>query len=123
MPAYPPPLHLVPPHRLHRRVPELEVLHRASSSAAYERLHDGLLAPLDWLDLTDRIAWRALDVQRALAARSNGAPRRPAADFLIAAIAEGHADVVLWAFDDDYRVIGAVTDQPLELEVSTGPGH
>jgi predicted nucleic acid-binding protein len=101
----------------------LEVLHRADSSAGYAQLHDQVIAPLDWLELTDRSAWRALDVQRALAARSNGAHRRPVADFLIAAIAESHDDVVLWAFDDDYRVIASLTSQPIELEVSTGPGH
>lgn len=101
----------------------LEVLHSAGSSAAYAQIHDDLLAPLDWLELNAECAWRALAVQRALASRSHGAHRRPAADFLIAAIAESHDDVVLWAFDNDYRVIAALTDQRIELEVSTGHGH
>jgi predicted nucleic acid-binding protein len=101
----------------------LEVLHRASSSGAYAQLHDRVLAPLDWLDLTDRDAWRALDVQRSLAAQSDGAHRRPAADFLIAAIAERYDDVVLWAFDNECRVIAALTGQRIELEVSAGPGQ
>ena len=30
--------------------------------------------------------------------------------------AEQHDDVVLWAFDRDYRVIADVTGQPTELE-------
>jgi predicted nucleic acid-binding protein len=101
----------------------LELLHRADTSARYDQLHDALLAPLDWLDLTHEAAWRALEVQRGLAAQSDGAHRRPVADFLIAAVAELHDDVVLWAFDDDYRIIAGFSGQALELEGSTGPGH
>jgi predicted nucleic acid-binding protein len=101
----------------------LEVLHRADSFAKYEQLYNVLFSPLGWLDLTDETAWRALEIQQGLAAQSDGAHRRPIADFLIAAIAESHDDVVLWAFDDDYRIIAGITDQSIELEVSTGPGH
>lgn len=50
------------------------------------------------------------------AARSDGAHRRAPVDFLVAAVAEQHHDVVLWAFDRDYRVIADVTGQPTELE-------
>jgi hypothetical protein len=42
---------------------------------------------------------------------------------MIAAIAELHDDIVLWAFDNDYAVIAALTGQPAEIEASTGPGH
>jgi predicted nucleic acid-binding protein len=101
----------------------LEVLHRADSSVKYEQLYNALFAPLGWLDLADETTWRALEIQQGLAAQSDGAHRRPIADFLIAAIAEGHDDVVLWAFDDDYRIIAGITDQSIELEVSTGLGH
>lgn len=101
----------------------LEVLHRADSAAKYEQLYSALFAPLDWLDLADETTWRALEIQQGLAAQSDGAHRRPVADFLIAAIAERHDDIVLWAFDDDYRIIAGFTDQSIELEVSTGSGH
>lgn len=101
----------------------LEVLHRADSSKRYEQLYNALLDPLDWLDLTEEATWRAFEIQQGLAARSDGAHRRPVADFLIAAIAESYDDIILWAFDDDYRIISAFTDQSIELEVSTGPGH
>jgi len=50
------------------------------------------------------------------AARSDGAHRRAPVDLLVAAVAEQHHDVVLWAFDRDYRVIADVTGQPTELE-------
>jgi predicted nucleic acid-binding protein len=102
----------------------LETTHRADTGAKYETLFTTYLEPLDWLALTESASWRALEVQRALAARSNGRHRRPPVDLLIAAIAEEHQgeDVVLWAFDDDYRIISEETGQPVELETSSGPG-
>jgi len=101
----------------------LEVMHRADSTKKYERLYKDLLDPLDWLALTEEATWRAIDVQRGLAATSDGAHRRPPIDFFVAAIAELHDGIVLWAFDNDYRVIAGFTGQPVELEDSTGPGH
>ena len=101
----------------------LEVMHRADSTARYAQLYRDLLDPLDWLALTEEATWRAMDVQQGLAARSDGAHRRPPIDFFIAAIAELHDDIVLWAFDSDYGVIASFTGQPVELEASTGPGH
>lgn len=103
----------------------LEATHRADTSAKYEALYTNVFEPLDLLAITEAASWRALEVQRALAARSDGHHRRSPTDLLIAAIAEQHQgdDVVLWAFDDDYRIICEETGQPLELEVSTGPGH
>lgn len=102
----------------------LEVMHRAATGAEYDRLFGTLLDPLDWLDLDSMVAARALEVQRQLAPRSHGSHRRPAIDFLIAAVAE-HAgdDVVLWFFDKDLRVISEHTRQPAEAETSTGPGR
>lgn len=75
-----------------------------------------------WLPVTERAAERALGVQRALAARSNGYHRRSSNDLLIAAIAEEHqdSDIVIGAFDDDYRIIWQETGQPYEFEESTG---
>lgn len=103
----------------------LEATHRSDTSAKYEQLYTTHFEPLDWLPLTETASWRALDVQRALAVGSDGRHRRSPVDFLIAAIAEEHQDdgIVLWAFDDDFRIISQETGQPVELEVSTGPGR
>jgi predicted nucleic acid-binding protein len=101
----------------------LEVMHRPDTRAKYEQMFKTLLDPLDWLTLTEEASLRAMDVQQQLAAKSDGGHRRPAIDFLIAAIAELHDDIVLWAFDNDYAVIAGLTQQPVEIEVSTGPGH
>jgi predicted nucleic acid-binding protein len=103
----------------------LEAMHKPDTSAKHTEQFDTVFDPLDWLPLTEEASWRAIDVQRELAARSHGAHRRSVSDFLIAAIAELHQDddVVLWAFDDDYRIISDVTKQPVELEKSTGAGH
>lgn len=103
----------------------LEAMHRPETSAKYEMLYTDVYEPLDWLPLTETAAERALEVQRALAARSNGCHRRSPNDLLIAAIAEEHRDddIIIWAFDDDYRIICQQTGQPHELEASTGPGH
>lgn len=102
----------------------LEVMHRAETSAEYEELYEALLDPLDWLPLTEEAGSRAIEVQRELASKSHGNHRRPAVDFLIAATAEAaDADVILWCFDKDLRVIGEHTGQALEAEESTGAGH
>jgi predicted nucleic acid-binding protein len=102
----------------------LEVMHRAGTNAEYEHLFRALLEPLDWLPLGEATSRRAIDVQRELAATSDGNHRRPAVDYLIAAIAEAAGnDVTLWFFDKDLRVISEHTGQPAEAEESTGPGH
>lgn len=101
----------------------LEVMHRPDTSGKYERQYTDLLEPLDWLPLTDAAGERAMEVQRLLATQSDGAHRRPAIDFLIAAVAELRDDVVLWAFDDDYAVIAGATGQAVEIETSTAPSH
>jgi predicted nucleic acid-binding protein len=102
----------------------LEVMHRAETSAQYEEIYRDLLEPVDWLPMTEEVGWRAMEVQRELASTSHGNHRRPAIDFLIAATAESAAaDIVLWFFDKDLRIIGDHTGQPVEAEESTGPGH
>jgi predicted nucleic acid-binding protein len=102
----------------------LEVMHRAETGAQYEHVFGALLEPLDWLPLDDAASRRALQVQRELAAAAHGKHRRPAEDYLIAATAEvAGADVALWFFDRDLRIICEHTGQPFEAEESTGPGH
>ena len=101
----------------------LEVMHAPDTSGTYARQFTTLLEPLDWLALTEQASERAMEVQRLLAATSNGAHRRPPVDYLIAAIAEQHEDIILWCFDKDYNMIAAQTKQPIEQEASTGPGH
>ena len=90
----------------------------------YEQRFDALFAPLERLPLMDASAERALEVQRELAGASEGSHRRPAIDFLIAAVAEAAGpDIVLWCFDRDLRVICEHTGQPCEPEDSAGPGR
>lgn len=102
----------------------LEAMHRPETSAQYKERFDGLFAPLERLALDDLSVERALEVQRALAAKSDGSHRRPAIDFLIAAAAEAAGpEVVLWCFDRDLKVICEYTSQPSEPEESTGAGH
>lgn len=101
----------------------LEVLHRAKTGEEYEGLFAALLEPVDWLALTDEGSHGALEVQRDLASSSHGGHRRPATDYLIAAVAEAAEDVVLWFFDRDLRVICEQTRQPHQAEESTGPGR
>ena len=102
----------------------LEVMHRAETSEEYGELFDALFEPLEWVPSSDGASRRALDVQRELASKFHGNHRRPAVDFLVAAIAEsGGDDVILWLFDKDLRVICEHTGQRYEAERSTGPGR
>jgi predicted nucleic acid-binding protein len=95
----------------------LEVMHRAKSGAEYDVLFERLLAPLEWLPLTEDTGSRAVQVQRELAQATHGNHLRPAVDFLTASIAEaGGAEVVLWFFDKDLEIICRHTGQPYEAE-------
>ena len=102
----------------------LEAMHRPQTSAQYKKRFEELFAPLERLPLSEASAERALEVQRQLAKESDGSHRRPAIDFLIAAVAEAAGpEVVLWCFDRDLKVICEHTGQSSEPEESTGPGH
>ncbi len=101
----------------------LEAMHRPETGDGYRARFEQLFAPLERVPLTEAGAERALEVQRALAEASDGAHRRPAVDFLIAAAAEAGEGVILWSFDRDLKVICEHTGQPSESEESTGPGH
>jgi len=101
----------------------LEVQSGAQSSEDYERDWQNVWAQLDWLPLDDRASRRAVDVQRALAAKTRGAHRRPALDYLIAACAEAADDIVLWHWDHDLRIICEHTRQPQEAEHARARRH
>lgn len=102
----------------------LEVMHRAETGARYVEVFDALLGTVRWLDLDARTGQRALDVQRALAGQSHGNHRRPAIDYLIAAVGElARQEVITWFFDRDLRVICEHTGQQFEAESTTGAGH
>jgi predicted nucleic acid-binding protein len=100
----------------------LEALQRARNEAQYEVIYSSLFEPLRRLPLTGDAATRALAVQHGLASTAHGNHRRPAVDFLVAAVAETADDeVVLWFFDRDLAVICKHTGQPFEAEASIGP--
>jgi predicted nucleic acid-binding protein len=102
----------------------LEAMHRPETGAQYRERFDGLFAPLERITLDDSSVERALEVQRELAAKTDGSHRRPAIDFLIAAAAEAAGtEILLWSFDRDLRVICEHTGQSGEHEESTGAGH
>ncbi len=102
----------------------LEAMHRPETGAGYRERFDALFAPLERIPLGDSSVERALEVQRELAATTDGSHRRPAIDFLIAAAAAAAgAEILLWSFDRDLRVICEHTGQPAEHEESTGAGH
>ena len=95
----------------------LETMHRARSGKEYDETLRDLFEPLVELSLGDDAARRALQVQRQLAGATDGRHRRPAVDYLIAAIAEvAEDDITMWAFDADLAVICAHTGQPHEAE-------
>jgi len=94
----------------------LEVLGGAADGGSYERDWDFVFSGIDCLPLDERASRRAVEVQRALAATTRGAHRRPALDYLIAACAEAEDNVVLWHWDHDLRIICDHTGQPQEAE-------
>lgn len=99
----------------------LESMHGPRTGQEYEALYERVFAPLESLPLSDAVAERALQVQRALAHTKHGNHLRPASDYLIAAIAEAAGEeVILWAFDKDLRIIAEHTGQSYEGEDSSG---
>jgi predicted nucleic acid-binding protein len=101
-----------------------EVMHRAKTGREYDELFESLLGALHWLELGRDARRRALEIQRQLAGQSHGNHRRPAVDYLVAAVGEmAEGDIVTWFFDRDLRVICEHTAQPFEAEGSKGPGR
>ena len=78
------------------------------------------MQPLRWLHVTQAVMGRALDVQRALAAR--GQHRRPLPDIIVAATALEH-DAVVLHYDHDFEVIATVTGLQSRWIIPRGTGH
>jgi predicted nucleic acid-binding protein len=97
---------------------DLEVLFSARTPEEYEHVLVHRRANYAHLPVTDAVCDHAVEVQRALAARSEhrGAP---IPDLLIAACAEAQGVAVLH-YDADYDLIASVTGQPTQWVVPRG---
>lgn len=95
----------------------LEHMHLARDGNEYERHYNAFFNSIICLKIDDRCTERALEVQRALAAKQAGAHRIQAIDYIIAATAELVKDgVVLWHTDRDFLRICDITGQSQEYE-------
>jgi predicted nucleic acid-binding protein len=97
---------------------DAEALYSTRSSAEYEQIRRDRRAAYEFL-ASDQEVWdRALDVQRALAARSMirsvGIP-----GLLVAAVAERHRVTVLH-YDRDFEHVASITGQLVEWVVPRG---
>jgi predicted nucleic acid-binding protein len=95
----------------------LEHLTNAPDPASYEVLWSALHEHR-WLDVTAAAMDRAMEVHRAMGARSQHRNLR-LPDLIIAATAEVHGATVLH-YDQDFDRIAAVTEQPTEWVVPRG---
>jgi predicted nucleic acid-binding protein len=95
----------------------LEYLNNAPDPKGYESLW-GAMHGHRWMDVTTQVMDRALQVHRALAAKSQHRHFR-LPDLIIAATAEVHGATVLH-YDTDYDRIAAVTSQPMEWVAARG---
>jgi predicted nucleic acid-binding protein len=89
----------------------LELLYSARSESDARLLRDALSA-CPSLELDERAATKALDVQAELTRKSQHRGPKPI-DLLIAAVAAVH-DVVLLHYDRHFDAIARVTRQPME---------
>lgn len=97
---------------------DLEMLRSAVSPADYEQRRTDLASSFTDLPITPRVIGRSLEVQRALAAKSqHRGVSLP--DLIIAACAELHEAAVVH-HDADYDRIAEVTGQPVEWVVPRG---
>ena len=97
----------------------LELLYSARSAEDYEARRDDL-GTLPWLQLTETVAARALDIQRQLA--GTGQHRRPIPDLLVAATALEH-DATVLHYDHDFDLIAETTDLSARWIIPAGTGH
>ncbi len=97
----------------------LELLYSARSPSDYEERWGGL-AELPWLHLTEVVARRALEIQRALAATSGH--RRPIPDLIVSATALEH-DATVLHYDRDFDRIAEATGLESRWIIPAGTGH
>ncbi|HXF98350.1 MAG TPA: PIN domain-containing protein [Gaiellaceae bacterium] len=93
----------------------LEVLTGPPTAGELESEWRAVWQRLRWLAVTEAIMERALALLRGLAATTEGAHRRRPIDYIVAACSEAH-EVVLWHWDDDFRVICDFAGIPHEAE-------
>ena len=97
---------------------DMEALYGARTVVEYEAIRIDRFRSYEYLPTDDEQWQRALDVQRALAAR--GQLRAVGvADLVIAATAEHH-DVTLVHYDGDFDHVVAITGQPARWVVARG---
>jgi len=97
---------------------DMEALYGARTAVEYEEIRRDRIRSYENLPTDDEHWARALDVQRALAAR--GQLRAVGvADLVIAAIAEQHG-VTLIHYDGDFDHVVAITGQPARWVVARG---
>jgi predicted nucleic acid-binding protein len=95
---------------------DLELGYSARNETEWDQIRT-TVAELDRVPTTQAHVERALEIQRALAARSKRG--RKIVDLLIAAAAEEHGLTVLH-YDGDFDLIAAVTHQPTQWVVPAG---
>ena len=95
----------------------LECLNNAPDPRSYERMWADLHEQR-WADVTSEVMDRALDVHRALAAKSQHRGFK-LPDLIIAATAE-LAGLTVLHYEEDYERIAKITGQPVEWVVPKG---
>jgi len=95
----------------------LEILTGPATSEELNRDWDVTWRHLHWLQVTDEIMERSLDLLLVLADATAGAHRRRPIDYIVAACAEAAGDdVVLWHWDRDLAAICDYARIPHESE-------
>ncbi|MYA65548.1 MAG: PIN domain nuclease [Gemmatimonadetes bacterium] len=96
---------------------DLEVLYSTRNAREHGRTRRRRALAYRYVELTEAMFQRAIDVQGLLALR--GQHRVPLPDLIVAAVAE-QAGMVLLHYDRDFDRIAAVTGQAVEWVVPTG---
>ena len=96
---------------------DLEVLYSTRNAREHSRTRRRRALAYRYVELTEAMFQRAIDVQGLLALR--GQHRVPLPDLIVAAVAE-QAGMVLLHYDRDFDRIAAVTGQAVEWVVPRG---
>lgn len=96
---------------------DLEVLYSTRNAREHSRTRGRRALAYRYVELTEAMFQRAIDVQGLLAER--GRHRVPLPDLIVAAVAE-QAGMVLLHYDRDFDRIAAVTGQAVEWVVPRG---